>query len=188
VLPCGEKDFPQKHPTSAGGSAPIIFSLPGASDRACCVTGFIVDHELSRSASPGDSKWLAQRIDKFAPEGDPAKLNGVFSDRGFASKRNTAALEAEDIFDGLCPRDPNELGKKMKDEVFAAGQKRRAQTEARVGIVKNVFLDAGKPRAKGFAHRQMAVQWAVMAHNLRVLVRMRQREEEAREEKKPLAA
>jgi hypothetical protein len=31
----------------------------------------------------------------------------------------------------------------MKDEVFAAGQKRRAQTEARVAIIKNVFLDAG---------------------------------------------
>jgi len=150
--------------------------------------GYIVDHELSQSASPGDSEWLAQRIDKFAPEGDPAKLNGVFSDRGFASKRNTAALEAADIFDGLCPRDPNKLGEKMKDEVFVAGQKRRAQTEGRVAIVKNVFLDGGKPRAKGFAHRQMAVQWAVLAHNLRVLVRMRHREEEAREAKKPLAA
>jgi hypothetical protein len=150
--------------------------------------GFIVDHELSQSASPGDSKWLAQRLDKFSPEGDPAKLSGIFSDRGFASKRNTTALEAEAIFDGLCPRNPKELAKKMKDEVFAAGQKRRAQTEGRVAIVKNVFLDAGKPRAKGFAHRQRAVQWAVLAHNLRVLVKMRWREEKTREAEKPVAA
>ena len=150
--------------------------------------GYIVDHELSRSPSHGDSKWLGQRIDKFAPEGDPAKLSGVFSDRGFASKRNTATLEAEDIVNGLCPRDPKELGKKMKDEVFAAGQKRRAQTEGRVAIIKNVFLDGGKPRAKGSAHRQRAAQWAVLAHNLRVLVRMRRREETAREAEKPIAA
>jgi hypothetical protein len=150
--------------------------------------GFIVDHELSQQASPGDGKWLARRIDKLAPEGDPSKLSGVFSDRGFASKRNTAILEADEIFDGLCPRDPKELGRKMKDEVFAAGQKRRAQTEARVAILKNVFLDAGKPRAKGFAHRQMAVQWAVLTHNLRVLVRMRRQEKEAQDAEQPLAA
>jgi hypothetical protein len=150
--------------------------------------GFIVDHELSQAPSPGDSKWLEQRIDKFVPEGDLAKLSGVFSDRGFASKRNTAILEADEIFDGLCPRDPNELRKKMKDEVFAAGKKRRGQTEGRVAIVKNVFLDGGKPRAKGFAHRQRAVQWAVLAHNLRVLVQMRLRAEKAREAEKPIAA
>jgi hypothetical protein len=150
--------------------------------------GFIVDHELSQDASPGDAKWFAQRIDKLAPEGDPAKLSAVFSDRGFASKRNTTILEAHEIFDGLCPRDPKELGKKMKDEVFVAGQKRRGQTEARVAIVKNIFLDGGKPRAKGFAHRQRAVQWAVLTHNLRVLARMRRREQEARDAEKRLAA
>jgi len=43
-------------------------------------------------------------------------------------------------------------------------------------------------RAKGFAHRQRAAQWAVLAHNLRVLVRMRRREETAREAEKPIAA
>jgi hypothetical protein len=150
--------------------------------------GFIVDHELSRHASPGDAKWLSQRIDKLAPEGDRTKLSGVFSDRGFASKRNAAILESHEIFDGLCPRDPKELGGRMKDEIFAAGQKRRAQTEARVAILKNVFLDAGKPRAKGFAHRQMAVQWAVLTHNLRVVSRIRQREQAAREAELRLAA
>jgi hypothetical protein len=150
--------------------------------------GFIVDHELSRDAAPGDAKWLARRIDKLAPQGDLAKLSGVFSDRGFASKHNSAILEAHAIFDGLCPRDPKELATKMKDEVFAGGQKRRAQTEARVAILKNVFLDGGHPRSKGFAHRQTAVQWAVLTHNLRVLARMRRREEEARDAEKSLAA
>jgi hypothetical protein len=150
--------------------------------------GFIVDHELSQHTSPGDAKWLAQRIDKLAPQGDPAKLSAVFSDRGFASKSNSAILEANDIFDGLCPRNPEELCKKMKEEIFATGQKRRAQTEGRVGILKNGFLDAGKPRAKGFAHRQIAVQWAVLTHNLRVLARMRQQEQEAKDAEQRLAA
>jgi hypothetical protein len=45
-----------------------------------------------------------------------------------------------------------------KDEVFAAALRRRAQTEGRVGILKNVFLD-GTPRAKGFKNRQLQVAW-----------------------------
>ena len=142
--------------------------------------GFIVDHELSQHTSPGDAKWLAQRLDKLAPQGDPAKLSALFSDRGFASKSNSAILEANDIFDGLCPRNPDEMGNKMKNEIFATGQTRRAQTEGRVGVLSNGLLDAGKPRAKGFAHRQIAVQWAVLSHNLRVLARIRQREQAAR--------
>ena len=76
----------------------------------------------------------------------------------------------------------------MKNEIFATGQTRRAQTEGRVGIIKNGFLDAGKPRAKGFAHRQIAVQWAVLSHNLRVLARMRQHEQAAKDAAQRLAA
>lgn len=150
--------------------------------------GFIVDHEFSQHTSPGDAKWLAQRLEQLAPQGDPAKLSAMFSDRGFASKSNSAILEANDIFDGLCPRDPKELSRKMKDKVFAVGQKRRAQTEGLMATVKNVFLDAGKPRAKGFAHRQVAVQWAVLTHNLRVLARMRQQEQAAKDAQQRLAA
>jgi len=51
--------------------------------------------------------------------------------------------------------------------------KRRSQTEARIGILKNVHLDE-IPRAKGFENRQLQVAWAVLAHNLRVVARMRQ--------------
>ncbi len=51
-------------------------------------------------------------------------------------------------------------------------QRRRAQTEGRVGIVKNVFL-GGRMRGKGFAHRELTVIWTVLTHNLRVLARLR---------------
>ena len=63
------------------------------------------------------------------------------------------------------------LRERLGDEIFVAGQKRRAQTEGRIGILKNVFLE-GTPRAKGFVNRQLAVAWAVLTHNLRVLARL----------------
>ena len=52
-------------------------------------------------------------------------------------------------------------------------QERRSQTEGRIGIVKNQFL--GRPlRVKGFAHRELAVAWGVLTHNLWVLARLPQ--------------
>jgi hypothetical protein len=50
--------------------------------------------------------------------------------------------------------------------VFGACQKRRAQTEGRVAILKNVFIGE-RCRAKGFESRQAQVDWAVLTHNLR---------------------
>lgn len=145
--------------------------------------GFILDHELLRESSPGDAKWLAQRLGKIeAPS--RGNLVGIFTDRGFASRANERLLEEKGIFDGLCPRDPKVLGERLEDEVFAAGQKRRAQTEARIGILKNVFLE-GKPRAKGFVNRQLAVSWAVLTHNLLLLAR--EPRAEAKAQAPPLA-
>ena len=52
-------------------------------------------------------------------------------------------------------------------------QQRRSQTEGRIGILKNQFL--GRPlRVKGFAHRELAVTWGVLTHNLWVLARLPQ--------------
>jgi hypothetical protein len=60
----------------------------------------------------------------------------------------------------------------MKEEKFARLQRRRAQTEARIGILKQAFL--GRPmRAKGFEHRELALAWGVLTHNLWMLARMR---------------
>jgi hypothetical protein len=51
------------------------------------------------------------------------------------------------------------------------GLKRRAGIEARVSIHIRDFM--GKPaRAKGFAHRELMVGWAVLSHNLWVLARL----------------
>jgi hypothetical protein len=60
----------------------------------------------------------------------------------------------------------------MKGRKFARSQRRRAQTEARIGILKQGFL--GRPmRAKGFDHREVALAWGVLTHNLWMFARMR---------------
>lgn len=132
--------------------------------------GFILDHELKREMSPGDAKWLQHRYPGLK-EKSGGQLCGIVTDRGFESKANTRILERDEVFDGICPKDPEKLSGRMKeDEVFQAAMLRRSQTEGRVGILKNVFL-GGTPLARGFVNRQLQVAWAVLAHNLWVLAR-----------------
>ena len=104
------------------------------------------------------------------------KITHVVTDRGFDSQENQQLLEREAVFNGMCPRNPHRMKQRLGEEEFVALQKRRSQTEGRIGIFKNVFL--GRPlRAKGFEHRKRAVAWAVLAHNLWVLARMEWKEE-----------
>jgi hypothetical protein len=132
--------------------------------------GYIFDHELKADASPGDAKWLRGRYGVIK-EKSGGRLCGMVGDRGFDSKASRGMVASEGDFNGLCPRNPAELSRRMNnDEVFAAAMRRRGQTEGRIGILKNVFLE-GRPRAKGFANRQLQISWAVLAHNLWVLAR-----------------
>jgi len=134
--------------------------------------GFILDCELLKDVSPGDSKLMQQRYETIK-EKCGGNLCGMVSDRGGESEANRRLLEAEGVFNGLCPRNPKELEDRIKnDEVFSAALRRRAQTEGRVAILKNLFL-GGTPRAKGFKNRQLQVAWAVLAHNLWVVARLR---------------
>ena len=134
-------------------------------------SGFILDHVLRRETSPGDAKWLQERYD-FMKEASAGKLCAAVGDRGFDSAVSRKKLAEEEAFNGLCPRDVNDMTRRMReDEVFVGAQKRRAQTEGRIGILKNVFLQ-GVPRAKGFKNRELQVDWAVLAHNLWVAARV----------------
>ena len=70
---------------------------------------------------------------------------------------------------------------RMEEGEFREHQRRRGQTEGRIGIVKNEFL--GRPlRSKGFRSRELSVGWAVLAHNLWVLARLPQAEAEEQQE------
>ena len=135
--------------------------------------GIIVDHALLRDTSPGDTRLLGESLARIeALRIGP--VQGISTDRGFASRANSRLLGEKDIFDATCPRDPAELTRRRRDDaLFAACQRRRAQTEARVGILKNNFL-SGQPRARGYGRRAAAVDWAVLAHNLRVIARLPQ--------------
>jgi len=133
--------------------------------------GYILDHELLKGRSPGDAKCLEWRY-PLIKEKSGGTLCGVVGDRGLDSQANRKMLAEDEMFNGLCPRNPRELADRMEnDEVFAAALRRRAQTEGRVAVLKNVFLD-GTPRATGFKNRQLQVAWAVFAHNLWVVARL----------------
>ena len=106
------------------------------------------------------------------------KLAALWTDRGIDSSKNREVLEKHRVFDGILPKNPAVMREKMGEKEFAAGQRRRASTEGRIGLFKNNFL--GKPlRAKGFRNRENAVTWAVLTHNLWVLARLPRAEEQS---------
>jgi len=126
--------------------------------------GLIVDWKLEKEISRGDIALMTASLPRMkAVFGDyPGSVGG---DRGFASKASHEFLNKEKIVDAICPRDPHVLKERMKNPTFRKTQKRRSQTEGRIGILKNNFL--GRPLlSEGFEHRELAVAWAVLAHNL----------------------
>jgi hypothetical protein len=133
--------------------------------------GLILDWKLFREQAPSDSQLLFDSLLRVL-DSTGKQVKAVATDRGFHSAANCRALKAGGTFDGLCPRNPEELRQRMKERRFARMQRRRGQTEARISILKRGFL--GHPmRAKGFAHRDLALTWGVLTHNLWMLARMR---------------
>jgi hypothetical protein len=139
--------------------------------------GVILDYEIFREPAPADSQTLFGSLLRVW-DATGRRVGAVVTDRGFASAANSQALAEGGTFDGLCPRNPAQLRQQMQGQKFARLQRRRAQTEARIGILKQGFL--GRPmRAKGFAHRELALAWGVLTHNLWMLARMRKTKKKA---------
>jgi hypothetical protein len=138
--------------------------------------GIILDYQLWPETAPADSSVLVESLERVVV-GLKRKMGAVGGDRGFASKANTSGLAWAGVFNGLCPRSPAELKKRMKEPRFVRMQQRRSQTEGRISILQRGFL--GRPmRAKGFAHRELAVAWGVLTHNLWMLARLKQEKRE----------
>jgi hypothetical protein len=138
--------------------------------------GVILDYQVWKEQAPADVHVLVESLERVVV-GLNQKVSAVAADRGFASKANSSGLKEAEIFDAICPRNPQELKERMKDKRFVRLQRRRSQTEARISIVQRGFL--GRPmRAKGFAHRELAVAWGVLTHNLWMLARLRKRPDE----------
>ena len=99
------------------------------------------------------------------------KLKAVAADRGFDNEVNRLGLADEGIYNAVCPRSPQGLKERSRSWKFKRLQRRRGQTEGRISIVKNVFLNR-QVRSKGFQHRALRVTWTVLVHNLWVLARI----------------
>lgn len=133
--------------------------------------GLIVDWMLFKDQAPADPKLLPPSIERLKRVFGEHTVKAIATDRGFHSAANETLLELQDVYDATCPRQPGRMAERRREEMFVALQKRRAQTEARVSILKNAFL--GRPlRAKGFEHRETTVAWCVLTHNLWLIARL----------------
>src|SRR6266705_797773 len=116
--------------------------------------GLIIDWELFAESAPADAQLLARsvgRMEKAYGHGPKA----IGADWGFDSYTNRIGLAEDQIYNAVCPRCPRQLKQRGRCWKFKRLQRRRAQTEGRIGILKNVFL--GQPlRSKGFEHRPQA--------------------------------
>ncbi len=133
--------------------------------------GIILDWKLYREKVPADSKILKESIERLEEEYDNYTPESATTDRGFFSKTNQKYLEKKGIKDYMCPRSVTELQDRLKEGDFCEHQKRRGQTEGRIGIIKNSFL--GNPsKGKSFNSRNLSTAWSVLSHNLWVLARL----------------
>jgi IS5 family transposase len=132
--------------------------------------GLILDWELFRESAPADAALLPRTVARMQEAYAPGP-KAIAGDRGFDSELNRFGLDEEKIFNAVCPRSPARLRQRNRSWKFKRMQRRRAQTEGRIAIVKNVFL-GGRMRCKGFEHRELTVTWTVLVHNLWVLARL----------------
>jgi hypothetical protein len=137
--------------------------------------GVIVDWQLHQASAPADVRQMAESLARMAAAYGVGVIRALGADRGFSSATNETLLKAKGIYDGICPKHPARMKARLTEEQFVEMQRRRSQTEGRVAIFKNGFL--GRPlRAKGYAHREQAVTWQVLTHNLWVLARLEQKQ------------
>ena len=130
--------------------------------------GIIVDWEFFKEHPKADTIVLPESIKRVK---ENYRIESYASDRGFNSLKNDKFLESEQLFNATCPRIPEDLTIKMKDDKFREAQKRRAQTEGRIGIFKNKFIGE-KILRKGFENKETKILWSIFTHNLWVIARI----------------
>ena len=130
--------------------------------------GVIIDWKLFSKGCPSDSNLLQATIERLIKNyGD---IGSASTDRAFASAANDEFLNSKNIYNATCPKSPKQLQERLEDPIFLSLQTRRSQTEARIGIFKNVFL--GRPlRSRMILNKRHAINWCVLTHNLWVLCR-----------------
>ena len=137
------------------------------------VEGLIVDCLLRKSGIANDSTLLIPAIKRIRKAYGDTSASTVVGDRGFTSKKNAQELIDLKVIDANLPRSPKEMAEFLKLPGNRNLQRRRAQTEARIGVLKANFIGDHLP-TKGFANQERFIAWAVLAHNLWVLSRLDQ--------------
>lgn len=132
--------------------------------------GLILDWELHREKAPAEWRQLEQSIERQTDFDLSAPLAAAAADRGFCSRQGAAELAQREIYDAVCPRDPQVLRQRMGEERFAGLQRRRGSTEARIAIIRQRL--GRRLRSRGFDHRYLAVAWGVLGHNLWIVARL----------------
>jgi hypothetical protein len=130
--------------------------------------GLILDWELVNGSPKNDTQHLKPCIERLQKAGITV-LESV-GDRGFFSKANSTYLEKQKIGNRLCPLNIISLQEKLQDKAFVTFQKRRAQTEARISILKHCFIGPTLP-AKGMVRQKKHVAFSILTHNLWVIAR-----------------
>jgi len=130
--------------------------------------GLIVDWDLVEGAPKNDTQHLKPCIERLQASG--ITILEAVGDRGFASLKNSKYLFQQQIGDQLCPRGVIDLQKRLQEKEFVTFQKRRAQTEARISILKHRFIGPTIP-AKGIKRQKKHVAWSILTHNLWVIAR-----------------
>jgi hypothetical protein len=133
--------------------------------------GLIVDWRLYREQAPAEAAVLVESLERVAERHKGLRPASVVTDRGFDAPESRDYLSGHGIRDLMCPRSPRLLKQRARAQWFRREQRRRGQTEGRIGILKNDFLGE-RLRKKGYEYRALCVAWAVLAHNLWVLARL----------------
>lgn len=140
--------------------------------------GLIIDWKLEKEKTAGDPKLLQESIERQKTIFGQYP-GSVGADRGFSFKTMKDYLNERKIYNAICPKSPKVLKEQAHKPKFRKLQKRRAQTEARISIIKNNFF-GGLLKNKGFKSRETAVSWAILAHNLWLLSGLPEAEEKTR--------
>jgi len=128
--------------------------------------GYILDYSLS-TGNPDDRALLEESLNRLQAAGLKTPKS-ICADRGFYGIRFSNKLKQRGIIDNSCPKGVNKLQEKLKEPEFVKQQKRRAGTEARIGILKAKF-SLNSLNSKGFTNRSRSCAWAVLTHNLWML-------------------
>jgi hypothetical protein len=134
------------------------------------VTGLITDWQFYREMAPAEWRQFKESLERQNQFDLSTAIQAASTDRGFSTKHLRASLAKADIYDATCPRDPQELKRRMQEPQFVALQHRRASTEARIAILKQ--RQGKRLRNKGFTNRYRAVAWSILGHNLWLIARL----------------